>query len=103
LNRRINAQIDRIAILENTVVIVDYKSDRHIPSLPEKISSRYLVQLAIYRELVAQIFEGKQVKCSLVWTSGPQIIDIPDELLSSHLNAWLDAAKHSRVKGQTDA
>ncbi len=89
LKHSVSGQIDRIAILEKSVVIVDYKSDRFIPAKATEISSQYLVQLAIYRELVAQIFVGKPVRCALLWTSGPQLMEISDDLLSTHLEEWL--------------
>jgi ATP-dependent helicase/nuclease subunit A len=103
INQPVNAQIDRIAILEDRVIIIDYKSDRNIPSNPDQISQQYLVQLAIYRELVAQIYDNMKISCALLWTSGPQLVEIPDDLLSEHLKAYLDDLVHDTVKERTSA
>ena len=62
LNRRINAKIDRIVIKGDLVEIIDYKSDRNIPTLATRISAQYLVQLAIYQVLLQQIFPQKTGK-----------------------------------------
>ncbi|MCP4184395.1 MAG: UvrD-helicase domain-containing protein, partial [Hyphomicrobiales bacterium] len=94
LNQPVNAQIDRIAILEDKVIIIDYKSDRYIPSNLDQISQQYLVQLAIYRQLVARIFDDKKINCALLWTSGPQLTEIPDDLLSKQLDIYLENSKH---------
>jgi len=103
LNRPVSGQIDRIAVLADRVIIVDYKSDRFIPTSAENITSQYLVQLAIYRQLVGQIITDKPVKCALLWTSGPQLMEIGDQLLSSNLEAWIKKSKHSGVKERSSA
>ena len=98
LNRPVSGQIDRIAVLADRVMIVDYKSDRFIPTGAENITSQYLVQLAIYRQLVGQIITDKPVKFALLWTGGPKLMEIDDELLTANLAAWIKKSKHSGVK-----
>lgn len=98
INQPVNGQIDRIAVLDDRVIIIDYKSDRSIPSRPDQISQQYLVQLAIYRELVAQIYDNRNISCGLLWTSGPLLTEIPDDLLSERLKSYLDTQKQNKWK-----
>ncbi len=102
LNRRVSGQIDRLAVFEDYVLIADYKSDRQIPTESNKVADQYLVQLAIYRQLVAQIYPDKKIKCTLLWTTGPQMMEIETELLVKSLNNWLIETKtHSRMNENT--
>ena len=95
LNYTVNAQIDRIAIFSNKVMIVDYKSDRFVPPNPQDMAAQYLVQLAMYRQLVRQIFTDKQIICAIAWTRIPQLMEISDELLTQHFETWLHNAKET--------
>ncbi|MCF6320816.1 MAG: double-strand break repair helicase AddA [Rhizobiaceae bacterium] len=87
-SRQISGQIDRIALFDNKVLIVDYKTDRFVPGSIEQISDQYLVQLAIYKKLVEQIYPDKTIECALLWTSTPQIMVIGDDLLSARFANW---------------
>ncbi len=92
LNRQINGQIDRLCVFGDRVLIIDYKTDRNYPQNPEKVSDQYLIQMAIYQQLVADIYPNKSVECSLLWTSGPYIMSIPQDLLNNRLELWLSKA-----------
>ncbi len=89
-SRRISGQIDRIAMFDDKVLIVDYKTDRLVPDNPEMVSDQYLVQLAIYKNLVEQIYSDRNVECALLWTSAPQIMVIPADLLAVRFSLWSD-------------
>ena len=92
LNRKINGQIDRLCVFGDRVLIIDYKTDRRYPQNPEQVSDQYLIQMAIYQQLVADIYPNLEVECSLLWTSGPQIMSIPRDLLENKLEIWLSKA-----------
>jgi len=50
-NLRLNAQIDRLAVTDDKVFVVDYKSNRPPPTRTEDVSELYLGQMAAYREM----------------------------------------------------
>ncbi len=79
----ISAQIDRLAIGESEVLIADFKTGR--PRLPVETPPAYLAQLALYRAALAPLYQGKQVRCFLVWTEGPVGHEIPAAMLDAAL------------------
>ncbi len=76
-----NGQIDRIVELENEVLIVDYKTNRPPPKRAQDVAPLYRRQLAAYRQALRRIYPGKKVRAALLWTDGPHIMAMPDELL----------------------
>ncbi len=81
----ISAQIDRLKVTEQEVLIVDYKTNRPPPSEVEKVPASYLRQMALYRELVAKIYPDKKIKSALLWTEDARLMPLPEELLKKHL------------------
>jgi ATP-dependent helicase/nuclease subunit A len=73
--------VDRLAVLDDAVMIADYKTNRRPPARVEDTPVLYLRQMAAYRGVLRQIFPGRAVKCALVWTQAAQVVMLPDELL----------------------
>ena len=92
---RIAGQIDRLAVHEDSVLIVDYKTNRSPPRLPADVSPAYLNQLAAYALAVREMVPGKAVRAALLWTQGPYLMEIPGETLDSYAaELWrLDTAR----------
>ncbi len=83
----VSGRIDRIVVEGDEVFIVDYKTNRPPPSQVQGVAKSYLRQMAIYQHLVAQIYQGKQVRCLLLWTDGPRLMELPNDILASqHLD-----------------
>ncbi|MEN3976504.1 double-strand break repair helicase AddA [Emcibacter sp. SYSU 3D8] len=80
----ISGQIDRLAVTETEVVIVDYKTNRPPPVRAEDVPPLYLRQLAAYRDLMRRIYPDRPVRCALLWTDGPSLMTLPDRLLDPH-------------------
>ena len=78
--------IDRLAVEEDAVRLVEFKTDRDPPVAPEAIRPGYLRQIAAYRALLAEIYPGRRIECTLVWTVGPVAMAVPDGLLHSALS-----------------
>ena len=79
--RPVVAQIDRLVIGPEEVLLVDLKSNRHPPATLETIPASYLAQLATYRALLRQLHPGRKVRSALLWTSLPRLDQLPDALL----------------------
>ena len=73
--------VDRLAILADRVLVVDYKTNRRPPSRAEDTPVLYLRQMAAYRGVLRAIFPGRAVVCALVWTQTAQVVILPDALL----------------------
>jgi ATP-dependent helicase/nuclease subunit A len=77
----ISGQIDRLAVTDAEIVIVDYKTNRPPPTRAEDVPPLYLRQMAAYRDLLRIIYPGRPVRCALLWTDGPALMTLPDRLL----------------------
>ncbi len=80
----IAGQIDRFAVTDAAVYIVDFKSNRLPPLRPEETPSAYLRQLAAYAALLQHLYPGRAVRAGLVWTAVPLLMPIPEPLLLVH-------------------
>ncbi len=81
-DRILSGQIDRIVVTDAEVVIVDYKTNRPPPTRVENTPVLYLRQMAAYRAAIAGVYPGRRVRCVLVWTDGPSVMELPDALLA---------------------
>ena len=89
----VSGQIDRMAVLEDRVLVVDFKTHRWPPATPERVDRSHLKQLAAYVALLERIFPGKRVTAALVWTAVPQLMLIPEALLRCRFDQ--DENEHS--------
>ncbi|MDA0997020.1 MAG: double-strand break repair helicase AddA [Proteobacteria bacterium] len=82
--RVISGQIDRLAIRDGRVLIVDFKTNRPAPTTPEQVAPIYLRQMASYRAALRLIYPQADIGAILLWTDGPAWMQLPDELLDRH-------------------
>jgi ATP-dependent helicase/nuclease subunit A len=83
--RAVSAQIDRLVVAEDRVLIVDYKTLRPPPATEDEVAPAYLRQLAAYRAALAQIYPGREIRCALLWSEGPRLMPISPEILAGYL------------------
>jgi ATP-dependent helicase/nuclease subunit A len=81
-DRAVFGQVDRLAISEAEVLILDYKSDREPPAEPDQVPLAYLRQMAAYRALLRQIYPDRAVRCALLWTVGPRLMVLDEAILA---------------------
>ena len=79
---RVSGQIDRLAITPDAVLIADFKTNRPVP---QDVPRPYVTQLALYRAVLAKLYPGRSVRCALVWTETPEILEISTDLLDAAL------------------
>ena len=82
--RVVGGLVDRLVVLEDRVVVADYKTNRAAPASAEAVPVTYLRQMAAYRAVLRAIFPDKPVICALVWTTGSRVMTLPDLLLDRH-------------------
>ena len=73
---RLAGKIDRLVQDGDTILIVDYKTNRPPPKDVAQVAEAYLLQLAAYRLAVQRIFPGLHVRAAILWTDGPRIMEI---------------------------
>ena len=79
----ISGQVDRLCLLDDAVWIVDFKTNRPPPTQAQDVPEAYRLQLASYRTLLQEIYPGKAIRCFLLWTYGPLLMELPVEMLAS--------------------
>ncbi|QBK29374.1 double-strand break repair helicase AddA [Roseitalea porphyridii] len=85
--RAISGVIDRLAVTGDTVMIVDYKTGRAVPTGAEAIAESHVRQMALYRALVAPLYPHCPVRAFLLFTAGPAMIEVPAGRLDGALAA----------------
>ncbi|CAN5638315.1 double-strand break repair helicase AddA [soil metagenome] len=81
----ISGRIDRLVVLEDRVLVADFKTNRPSPDRIEDADPAYLRQMAIYAAVLADIFPGRAIEAALVWTDGPKLMAIPELLIGQTL------------------
>jgi ATP-dependent helicase/nuclease subunit A len=83
--RAVSGKIDRLAVTAGEVQIVDYKSNRPAPRTLADVPPAYVVQLALYRALLAPLYPGKAVTAALLFTEEPRLIELPAAVMDEAL------------------
>lgn len=82
---RLNGQIDRLAVTDDTVYIIDYKSNRPPPVHVDDVPEIYWGQMAAYREMIRLTHPKHAIVCALLWTDGPDLMILPEDGLDRAL------------------
>lgn len=77
-------QIDLLLETPEAIVIVDFKTGaaKELAHTPDA----YLVQLALYSRLLRALYQERQLRSLLIWTSGPHCVELPSALLEKSLS-----------------
>jgi ATP-dependent helicase/nuclease subunit A len=84
-NRVVSGRVDRLVVTGSEVLVVDYKTNRRPPAAGDPIPDIYVRQMAAYRMALACIYPGRRVRCALVWTDGPRLVEIDPALMDDAL------------------
>ena len=80
----ISGTVDRLIVGNDLIRLVDFKTGRHVPASAEVVPIYHLNQISAYVEALKVIFPRRRVEATLLYTSGPQLIDLPADLLARH-------------------
>lgn len=83
--RMINGRVDRLVVREDEVQIIDFKTNRRPPKAESDVPLSYLLQMATYRAVLSQIYPQKAIKCALLWTEGPMLMELSKNILDDTL------------------
>ena len=83
--RLVSGMIDRLAVTDDEVMVVDYKTNRPAPTQLSEVPSAYILQLALYRALLQPLYPGKKIAATLLFTEAPRLIALPDAALDEAL------------------
>jgi ATP-dependent helicase/nuclease subunit A len=85
--RAVTGVIDRIAVDDGRVLVVDYKTNRPVPAAIDAVPQAFLIQLALYAEMLKPLYPGKHIVAALLFTAGPNLLEIPETVMVQSLAA----------------
>ncbi|XUY26718.1 double-strand break repair helicase AddA [Agrobacterium sp. rho-8.1] len=83
----VSGRIDRLAVEEDRVILVDYKTNRVPPVKDADIPLAHRAQLAIYKSILEPLYPDKIFICALVYTENASFVTLSDDALSAALAA----------------
>ncbi len=81
----VSGQIDRLAVLEDEVIVADFKSARPVPETVQDVPAAYVRQLALYAHAARQIWPDRNIRAALIYTAAPTWLELPPDMLQQPL------------------
>jgi ATP-dependent helicase/nuclease subunit A len=81
----VSGRIDRMAVTETAVEIVDFKTNRVPPRSLDDIPFEHRAQLAIYRAILRPLYPGREIRCGLIYTEAAKTYWLDDGLMDASL------------------
>jgi ATP-dependent helicase/nuclease subunit A len=81
----VSGRVDRLVIEPNRVLVADFKTNRPAPDRIEDADPAYLAQMAVYVAVLRAVFPGRRVEAALVWTDGPKLMPIAENIIDQTL------------------
>lgn len=66
-----SGRIDRLVVLQNEVIIIDFKTAAAIPTV---IPKEYQQQMQTYRDLIAPLYPNKTIRLGLLYSAVPKMV-----------------------------
>lgn len=82
----ITERIDRLVIRASDILVLDYKTDWHVPDRLDA-GHPHVMQLARYARTLGQAYEGRPVRAAILWTSLPRLDWIAEDTLRKAMAA----------------
>ena len=84
-NLKLSGRVDRLLVEPHRVLVIDFKTNRPAPDRIEDADPDYVLQMALYGALLAEIFPGRAIETALVWTDGPKLMAVPEAMAAEAL------------------
>lgn len=85
---------DRLLIEDTRITVVDFKTTRRPPVLPDAIPRTTLRQMAAYVAALETIYPGREIRAGVLYTHAPVLFDLDPAALALH-KAALQTAQQS--------
>ncbi|MBX7146937.1 MAG: UvrD-helicase domain-containing protein, partial [Alphaproteobacteria bacterium] len=78
------AVIDRLIVLEDEILVLEYKSDYIVPLSIKTVKDSYLRQVAFYVQILKKIYSNKKIRSFLLWTRKPKLMELDPTILDHY-------------------
>ena len=82
----VSGRVDRMVTTPDRVLVADFKTNRPSPDRIEDADPAYITQIAIYTAVLRAVFPGRAVEAALVWTDGPKLMVVPENMMRAALH-----------------
>ena len=65
----VSAQIDRLVVKKDKIIIIDFKTNKSVPESVDEIPDLYKRQLETYEELICAIYPNRKTESYILWTN----------------------------------
>ena len=66
--------IDRLIITDDSILAVDFKTNRVVPDTPDGVPEGLLRQMGAYHAMLARIYPGHKIQTAILWTATSQLM-----------------------------
>ncbi len=77
--------IDRLIVASDSVLAIDFKSNRVVPAGPSDVPEGLLRQMGAYSHLLGAIYPGRRIETALLWTAGAVLMPLDPEATAAAL------------------
>lgn len=82
---RMHGIVDRLLVLPDRVVAVDFKTNRVVPTEENAVPEGVLRQMGAYAVALAQIWPGKDIETGILWTANASYMPVSHEIVTQAL------------------
>ena len=86
----VTGSIDRLAIGDDSIRFVDFKTDMTPPTNADKISQKYIDQIAAYAHLLSHIWADRPIAAGIVYTATPAVFWLDNAVLAAAIAPLLN-------------
>lgn len=80
----VSGTADRLLVSDDKVLVVDFKTGRRAPDRLDAVPPYHIRQMAAYVAALEVVFPGRRVEAGLLYTAGPVLFALPDDLVAAH-------------------
>jgi len=81
--RAVSGKVDRLAVTQDQVLLIDYKTNRSAPETFLEVPEAYIAQLALYAELLRPLYPGKTISAALLFTEVPRLVPVSEDAMAA--------------------
>ena len=84
--RAVSGKIDRLAVTDDAVLVVDFKTNRPPPRDAASVPPSHVAQMALYGALLRPLYPGRDIRAALVYTEAALLIPLGGDALARALD-----------------
>ncbi|WP_425044892.1 double-strand break repair helicase AddA [Primorskyibacter sp. S87] len=84
-HQRMHGVIDRLLVSNESVLVVDFKTNATVPERPDECPDGLLRQMGAYSQALSQVYPDREIYTAILWTRVAKLMMLPHELVTEAL------------------